>query len=79
MQGTGALRPAAGGPLQQQRYLRTGLVMTPALWAPLLDLKLGRLAHVDGTAPLPGGQLALALNNWLLPPLELEPRFGYAW
>ncbi|MES2716892.1 MAG: DUF5916 domain-containing protein [Pseudomonadota bacterium] len=78
---TAAMRPAAGSALQQQRYLRAGLVMTPATWAPLLeaDLRLGRLADVDGSVPLPGGQLELALNTRLLPRLELEPRLGHGW
>ena len=79
--GTAALRPAAGATLQQQRYLRTGLVVTPARWAPLLDaeLKIGRLADVDGPRPLPGGQLTASINTRPLPALELEPRLGLAW
>ena len=79
--GTAALRPAPDRPLQQQRYLQATLVMTPALWAPLLDadLRLGRLANVGGDRPLPGGQLALTLNTRLLPRLELEPHLGLAW
>jgi hypothetical protein len=79
--GTAALRPAAGAALQQQRFVRAALVMTPALWAPLLeaDLRLGRLADVGGSRPLPGGQLNLALNTRLLPRLELEPRLGLGW
>lgn len=79
--GTAALRPAAGAVLQQQRFVRAALVMTPALWAPLLeaDLRLGRLADVGGDRPLPGGQLNLALNTRLLPRLELEPRLGLGW
>jgi len=79
--GTAALRPAPDRPLQQQRYLQATLVMTPALWAPLLDadLRLGRLANVGGGRPLPGGQLALTLSTRLLPRLELEPHLGLAW
>lgn len=78
---TAAMRPVAGGALQQQRYLATGLVVTPATWAPLLevDLKLGRLADVAGTVPRPGGQVSLAFNTRLLPRLELEPRLGHGW
>lgn len=78
---TAAMRPDAGRPLQQQRYLSTGLAVTPAPWAPLLeaDLKLGRLADVAGDRPRPGGQLELAVNTRLLPRLELEPRLGYGW
>jgi hypothetical protein len=78
---TAAMRPDAGRPLQQQRYIGAGLVVTPAPWAPLLEanLKLGRLADVAGDVPRPGGQLQLSLNTRLLPRLELEPRLGYAW
>lgn len=78
---TAALRPAAGAALQQQRFVQAELVMTPALWAPLLDidLRLGRLADVGGDRPLPGGQLNLSLNTRLLPRLELEPSLGLAW
>lgn len=79
--GTAALRPAAGAGLQQQRYIKANLVMTPALWAPLLeaDLRLGRLADVGGSRPLPGGQLGLTLSTRLLPRLELEPHLGLGW
>jgi hypothetical protein len=79
--GSTGMRPAAGSPLQAQRYLRTGLVLTPATWAPLLEaeLKLGRLADVGGVQPRPGGQLTLSLNTRLLPQLELEPRLGHGW
>jgi len=79
--GTAAMRPAAGSLLQQQRYVDGGLTVTPATWAPLLEasFKLGRLADVGGSAPLPGGQLQLALNTRLLPRLELEPRLAHAW
>lgn len=79
--GTAAMRPAAGSPVQEQRYVSAGLVLTPAAWAPLLeaDLTLGRLADVDGTRPRPGGRLELALNTRILPPLEVEPRLAYGW
>jgi hypothetical protein len=79
--GTAAMRPDAGRPLQQQRYLAAGLTVTPALWAPLLDaeLKLGRLADVAGDVPRPGGQLQVSLTTRPLPRLELEPRLGYGW
>ncbi len=81
VRGTADMRPDAGRPLQRQRYLSAGLVVTPATWAPLLeaDLKLGRLADVAGDLPRPGGQLELSLNTRLLPRLELEPRLGYGW
>jgi hypothetical protein len=79
--GTAAMRPDAGRPLQQQRYLAAGLTVTPALWAPLLDaeLKLGRLADVAGDVPRPGGQVQVSLTTRPLPRLELEPRLGYGW
>lgn len=78
---TAALRAAAGASLQQQRFVHANLVMTPALWAPLLeaDLRLGRLADVGGQRPLPGGQLSLTLSTRPLPRLELEPHIGLGW
>ena len=81
VRGTAAMRPDAGRPLQQQRYLAAGMTVTPALWAPLLDaeLKLGRLADVAGDVPRPGGQVQVSLTTRPLPRLELEPRLGYGW
>ena len=81
VRGTAAMRPDAGRPLQQQRYLAAGLTVTPALWAPLLnaELKLGRLADVAGDVPRPGGQVQVSLTTRPLPRLELEPRLGHGW
>lgn len=81
VRGTAAMRPDAGRPLQQQRYLAAGMTVTPALWAPLLsaELKLGRLADVAGDVPRPGGQVQVSLTTRPLPRLELEPRLGHGW
>ncbi len=76
-----ALRTAAGAPLLEQRYLKAGLTMTPAVWAPLLDAELqwGQLADVTAQRVRPGGLASLSLNTRLLPRLELEPRLSYGW
>jgi hypothetical protein len=79
--GTAALRPAAGAPLLQQRYLKAYAVFTPGTWAPLLtaELQWGRLADVSAQQVRPGGRASLSINTRLLPPLELEPSLTYAW
>ena len=76
-----ALRTAAGAPLLEQRYLRGGLTMTPAIWAPLLsaELQWGQLADVTAQRVRPGGLASLSLTTRLLPRLELEPRLSYGW
>ena len=78
---TAAVRPAAGAPLLQQRYLRSMLVFTPGTWAPLLtaELQWGRLADVSAQQVRPGGKANLTVNTRPLPQLELEPGLGYAW
>lgn len=80
-QGSAALRPAAGAPLLQQRYLKAYAVFTPGTWAPLLtaELQWGRLADVSAQQVRPGGRASLSINTRLLPPLELEPSLTHAW
>ena len=79
--GGAALRAAAGGALLAQNYLKTGLTLTPAPWAPLLkaELQWGRLADVNADQVRPGGRASLTLSTRPLPRLELEPSLGYAW
>ncbi len=79
--GSAALRPAAGAPLLQQRFVKSGLIVSPGRWAPLLEAELqwGRLADVSAQQLRPGGRFSLTLNTRLLPRLELEPKLGYAW
>ena len=79
--GGAALRPGAGQPLLAQNYLKTGLTVTPAPWAPLLNAELqwGRLADVTAVQVRPGGRASLTLTTRPLPRLEIEPGLGYAW
>ena len=78
---TAALRPAADGPLLQQRFLKAGLTITPATWVPLLNAewKWGRLADVQDQRLRPGGDASLTLTTRPLPRLELEPSLHHAW
>ena len=75
------LRVDAGRPLLRERYVETGLVMTPARWFPLLETTLasGRLADTQAEVVRPG--LRWNTTAWLrpLPRLELEPSVSVAW
>ena len=84
------LRTSAAAPLLNERYVSSGLVMTPATWWPLVDasVDLGRLADTAagpavGGVPQgqvrPGGRFNFSARLRLLPALELEPRFNQAW
>ena len=79
--GGAALRTGPGQPLLAQNYLKTGLTITPAPWAPLLNAELqwGRLADVQANQVRHGGRASLALTTRPLPRLELEPRLQQAW
>lgn len=84
------LRTSAAAPLLNERYVSSGLVMTPATWFPLVEISvdLGRLADTAAGAPVagvpqgevrPGGRFDFSAKLRLLPALELEPRFNQAW
>jgi hypothetical protein len=88
--GLSRLRTGAAAAPLDERYINTGLVMTPAPWFPLLDtsLDLGRLADtaagpaVDGTPQglvRRGGRFNLSARLRPLRALELEPRLNLAW
>jgi hypothetical protein len=79
--GASALRTAADGPLLHERYLKSGLTVTPALWLPLLtgELQWGRLADVSVRLVRPGGRASLTLTTRPLARLEFEPSLVYAW
>ena len=79
--GGAALRTGAGQPLLGQNYLKAGLTVTPAAWAPLLNAELqwGRLADVQANQVRPGGRFNVSLTTRPLPRLELEPSLGHAW
>ncbi len=83
-------RTGPAAPLLAERYLSTGLVMTPARWMPLLDVSLdaGRLADTaagDAVDGVPRGEVRrgarLNASARLRPhaALEVEPRLSQAW
>ena len=75
------VRLAPGAPLLHERYLATGLVMTPAAWFPLLDthVDIGRLADTQAVEVRPGLRWNTTTRLRLLPRLELEPSLSLAW
>ena len=79
--GGAALRTGAGQPLLAQNFLKTGLTVTPATWAPLLNAELqwGRLADVNAVQVRPGGRASLSLTTRPMPRLEVEPSLRFAW
>lgn len=76
-----ALRTAADRPLLAENFLKSGLVISPATWLPLLtaEAQWGRLADVSANQLRPGGRVSLTLNTRPLASLELEPSLTYAW
>ena len=75
------VRTAAGAPLLRERYLSSGLVMTPAPWWPLIEtqLSLGRLADATANKVRSGGRWNFSSRFRPLRPLELEPSLSLAW
>ena len=75
------LRTAAAAPLLSERYLSSGLVMTPATWFPLIEAStdLGRLADTAAGEVRNGGRLNLNARLRPLRALEFEPRLNLAW
>jgi hypothetical protein len=77
----GQLRATPQGPLMSQRYLSTGLIITPAPWFPLLDttVSLGRLADTQDEQLRPGLRWTTTAKLRPLPRLELEPTWSTSW
>ena len=84
------LRTSAQAELLAERYVSTGLIMTPATWFPLVDTSVdfGRLADTSagalvGGAPQgevrPGGRYNFSARLRPFRALELEPRLNLAW
>lgn len=83
-------RTSATAALLAERYISTGLVMTPATWFPLVDVSvdLGQLADtaagplVNGTPQgfvRRGGRVNFSAKLRPLPALEVEPRLNTAF
>jgi len=75
------VRLAPDQPLLHQRYLSSGLVMTPAPWFPLLDTNadVGRLADTVAGVVRPGLRWNITTRLRPLARLELEPSLSLAW
>jgi hypothetical protein len=84
------LRTSARAPLLDERFISTGLVMTPTTWFPLVEAStdIGRLADtaagalVDGVPQglvRKGGRVNLSARLRPLRALEFEPRLNTAW
>lgn len=75
------LRLGPGQPLLHERYLSSGLVMTPAPWFPLLDsaLNVGRFADTLVGTVRPGLRGNVTARLRPLRRLELEPSLSLAW
>ncbi|HZF81722.1 MAG TPA: DUF5916 domain-containing protein [Rubrivivax sp.] len=75
-----ALRAGALQPLLRERYVKAGLVYTPATWFPLLDasLEAGRMADTAAQDVRPGLRASLLAKLRPLRALELEPSLRQA-
>jgi len=75
------VRTAADAPLLRERYVSSGLIMTPAPWWPLVDthISLGRLADATANKVRNGGRWNFSSRFRPLRPLELEPSISLAW
>ena len=75
-----ALRTAALEPLLHERYVKAGLVFTPAPWFPLLEtnLEAGRLADTAAADVRPGLRASVLAKLRPLRALELEPSLRQA-
>ena len=75
------LRSAAGKPLLHERYLASGLVVSPASWFPLLSTELaaGRLADTVADDVRPGLRWTFSPTLRPLRALEVEPQLRVGW
>lgn len=75
------VRTHRGGPLLHERYVQSGLVMTPAPWFPLVDanVAVGRLADTAADRVRDGVRLSVTTKLRPLRPLELELQTSQAW
>lgn len=75
------LRVSATEPLLNERFIATGLVMTPAPWMPLVDtsVEAGRLADTGAGVVRRGARLFFSARLRPLRALELEPTIRHAW
>jgi hypothetical protein len=76
-----ALRIAADKPLLHERYVSSGVTLSPARWLPLLEISgdAGRLADTTANTVRSGGRLNLSAKGRPLSRLEVEPSLNQAW
>ena len=79
--GHSVLRTSAQERLLRERFVATGLVVTPATWFPMLDTKLiwGQRADTVANDVRPGGSFRLLAKLRPLPRLEVETLADTAW
>ena len=75
------VRTSATSPLLHERYVASGLVMSPAPWWLLVDtsLTLGRLADATAEKVRSGGRWGFSSRFRPLRRLEIEPSVSLAW
>ncbi len=79
--GHSVLRTGPLAPLLRERFVATGLLITPARWFPMLDTKLiwGQRADTVANDVRPGGSFKLVAKLRPLPRLEFETTANTAW
>jgi len=75
------VRTSAAAPLLTERFVATGVEVTPAPWFPLFsgDIAYGRLADTLDNRVRPGMRGNLSARLRPLARLELEPSLSVAW
>ncbi len=75
------VRATANGPLLNQRFVASGLVMTPANWWPLVDtqISVGRLADTIAQRVRPGARWRFMARMRPGRSFEIEPSISQAW
>ena len=75
------VRTSATSGLLEERFVASGVVLTPAPWWPLVDtnLSLGKLADASAAAVRSGGRWNFSSRFRPLRRLEIEPSFSLAW
>ena len=75
------VRTSASSPVLEERFIASGVVLTPAPWWPLLDtnLTLGKLADASAGAVRSGGRWNFSSRLRPLRRLEIEPSVSLAW
>ena len=75
------VRTSASAALLEERFIASGVVLTPAVWWPLVDtnLTLGKLADASASAVRSGGRWNFSSRLRPLRRLEIEPSLSLAW